>query len=149
MKDYAASIRKQPDKYFITNHLSYVNTTTVYHSYLAKFSNLVKPKSFKETAKDNSWIQAMKQKIQALEANYTQDVIDLPPGKNVVGPKWVYMIKYKSNGEGERFKARLVAKGYSKQERFYYHKTFFSIAKMVTVKVSLLWLFLKASSYTK
>ncbi|KAH0650173.1 hypothetical protein KY284_030085 [Solanum tuberosum] len=56
MKDYAAPTRKQPSKYPISNHISYDRITPTYHSYLAKFSNLVEPKCFREATKDDNWI---------------------------------------------------------------------------------------------
>lgn len=40
----------------------------------------------------------------------------LPPNKNTVGCRWVYKIKYGSNGSIERHKARLVAKGFNQKE---------------------------------
>lgn len=48
-----------------------------------------------------------------MEQNGTWSVTSLPPGKNVVGCKWVFTIKYNSDGTIERYKARLVAKGFT------------------------------------
>lgn len=62
--------------------------------------------------------------IKALEDNATWEVVYLPSGKRVIGSKWVFKIKYKANGEVERFKASLVAKGYTQQEGLDFHETF-------------------------
>ena len=55
----------------------------------------------------------MDAKILALEANNTWTVTSLPPSKKPIGCKWVYRVKYKSDGSIERYKARLVAKGFT------------------------------------
>ena len=53
----------------------------------------------------------MQREIDALEMNETWVVADLPPGKKALGCKWIYKIKYQSNGTIERFKAQLVILG--------------------------------------
>jgi hypothetical protein len=52
----------------------------------------------------------MNSKIAALESNNTWSLVDLPPHKKPIGCKWVFKIKYKSDGSIERHKAWLVAK---------------------------------------
>lgn len=66
----------------------------------------------------------MKLEIHALEDNKTRMVVNLPREKNAIDSKWVYKIKYQTNGEVERFKGRLVAKDYSQHEGLGYHDTF-------------------------
>ncbi|XP_070037098.1 uncharacterized mitochondrial protein AtMg00820-like [Nicotiana tomentosiformis] len=134
MKDYVVQSGKTCNKHPISNHLSYDKITPTYHSYLAKFSTLIKPQTFKEAVKDERWVEYMKQEIKTLEENKTWEVVTLPKGKNIVDSKWVYKIKYQANGEVERFKARLVTKGYSQREGLDYHDTFSPVIKMVTVR---------------
>lgn len=129
MKDYMAPDVGHNSKYPLANHLSYDHVSSKYHSYLAKFSESVEPQTFGQASKDSRWIEAMKLEIKALEDNKTWLVVDLPLGKHAVGSKWIYKIKYKADGNIERFKARLVAKGYSQQEGLDYHDTFSPVAK--------------------
>ena len=79
----------------------------------------------------------MDAEIQALEANHTWVLIDLPVGKVPIGCKWKYKIKHRANGSIERFKARLVAKGYTQQEGLNYYETFSPMVKFVTVRTLL------------
>ena len=76
----------------------------------------------------------MDAEIKALEANNIWTITSLPLGKKPIGCKWVYRVKYKSNGSIERYKARLVAKGFTQKEGLDYIDTFSPVAKMVSVK---------------
>ncbi|KAI3681211.1 hypothetical protein L6452_35996 [Arctium lappa] len=61
----------------------------------------------------------------------------LPEGKRAIDSKWVYKIKYKPNGEVERYKARLMVKGYTQMEGVDFHDTFAPVAKLVTIRTLL------------
>ena len=47
----------------------------------------------------------MKTEIDALQNNQTLSIVPLPPGKQPIGCKWVYKVKFKADGSIERYKA--------------------------------------------
>ncbi|KAL6321515.1 hypothetical protein AAG906_019695 [Vitis piasezkii] len=62
------------------------------------------------------WREVMNIELQALENNDTWSIFSLPIGKQTVGCKWVYKVKFRADGTVNRYKARLVAKGFTQQE---------------------------------
>ena len=75
--------------------------------------------------------------METLEKNRTWGIVELSKGKNLVGCKWVFTVKYKLDGSIEMYKVRLVAKGYNQTYGVDYLKTFAPITKMKTIKVLL------------
>ncbi|XP_075103729.1 uncharacterized protein LOC142178297 [Nicotiana tabacum] len=121
MTDYvtATALDQLPKPYSICNYVFYDGLKPTYQSYLGAFSVVVEPKTFYKASKDKRWIESMKAEIQALKDNKAWELVALPAGKTPIGCRWVYKVKYKANGDIERFKAHLVAKGYSQKEDVY------------------------------
>ena len=88
-----------------------------YQSYvLVVSSNPQEPQNFFQAVKDPLGREVMDKEIQALEQNHTWELTSLPLRKTPIGCKWVYRIKFKSNGTVDRYKTRLIAKGYTQKE---------------------------------
>ena len=79
----------------------------------------------------------MKEEIDALSKNHTWDFVTLPPGKSVVGCKWIYKIKTRSDRSIERYKARLVAKGFTQEYGIDYEETLAPVARISSVRALL------------
>ena len=79
-----------------STHKHFVNT----------ISSVLEPTSYAQAVLDPKWKEAMQRELDALNSQKTWSLVPLPG-------KWVYRIKYNSNGTIERYKARLVAKGFS------------------------------------
>ena len=69
----------------------------------------------------------------ALTKNHTWDLVTLPFGQSVVGCKWIYKIKTRSDGSIERYKARPVAKGFIQEYGIDYEETFTLVARISSV----------------
>ncbi|XP_040374694.1 uncharacterized protein LOC112199378 [Rosa chinensis] len=121
-------------RYPLSNYISYHRFSSSHRSFIANITRSVEPNSFAEAIKNPQWQEAMTSEIQALEANNTWSLTPLPPGKEPIGCKWVYKIKYNSDGTIERYKARLVAKGYTQVEGVDYCETFSPTAKLTTFR---------------
>ena len=122
-------------KYGIGKTVNYAILSPENFCFVSNLNKTLEPKNFFEASTDSNWISAMNEEMEALYRNKTWEITNLLSNRKPIGCMWVYKIKYKSNGEVERYKARLVAKGYSKKEGIDYEETFSPVAKMVTVRV--------------
>ncbi|WJZ92521.1 hypothetical protein VitviT2T_011510 [Vitis vinifera] len=100
-----------------------------YHCYTA-LATLHEPQTYCEASLDPLWQIAMKEELDALTKNHTWDLVTLPPGQSVVGCKWIYKIKTRSDGSVERYKACLVAKGFTQEYGIDYEETFAPVARI-------------------
>ena len=63
--------------------------------------------------------------------------MDKPKNKKVIGVKWVYRIKFYSDGFVNKLKARLVVKGYSQRYGVNFTDTFALVARYDTIRLSI------------
>ena len=125
------------DPYAISHHFTYGNLMIFYQHYILQVDAILEPIFYHQAVRSAKWRDAMATEIQAMEDNNTWELVALPPGKNTVGCRWIYKIKYKVDGSVERYKARLVAKMYTQQAGINFQDTFSPVAKLSTVCVLL------------
>lgn len=106
-------------------------------AYLHAITSTILQKHYSQAVLDEHFREAMRSEINACEENQTWTVEELPPGKKAIGCKWVFTIKYRSDGTLECHKARLVVLGNKQIKGEDYDETFASVAKMTTVRMVL------------
>lgn len=82
------------------------------------------PKTYNEAMKKpDLWLDPITKKIEILKL---QDIFEIVPrlsSKNVVGSKWVFIVKQNEKKKIEKRKARTVAKGYTQVIKEDYNET--------------------------
>ncbi|GJS02148.1 retrovirus-related pol polyprotein from transposon TNT 1-94 [Tanacetum coccineum] len=132
-----AQSRSSGTPYPIAHYVNCDRFSSCHRTFLEAIEKEREPVTYYEAIKDKRWRSAMDSELEALEQNKTWTIEKLPPNKKALGCKWVYKIKYKSDGTIERFKARLVILGNHQVAGVDYSETFAPVAKMVTVRVFL------------
>jgi hypothetical protein len=84
-----------------------------HYAYMTHVAEVREPESYAEAAEDANWHATMEEEMHVQVENATWDLVDAPAGVKLIECKWVYKIKYNSDGSINRYKARLVAKGYA------------------------------------
>jgi Reverse transcriptase (RNA-dependent DNA polymerase)/gag-polypeptide of LTR copia-type len=104
-------------------------------AYLASLDS--EPTSFSAANAVPEWRQAMAVEIDALAMNNTWTLVEPPTNQHIVGCKWVYKLKRRSDGSVERHKARLVAKGFHQIEGVDFLDTFSPVVRPTSIRVIL------------
>ncbi|CAL9018843.1 unnamed protein product, partial [Prunus brigantina] len=91
----------------LSNFISYNHLSSSHRCFLSRLSTSVEPTTFAQADADPKWKEAMQAELLALEHNHTWTMTPLPSGKHAIGSKWVYKIKYHSDGTIERYKAHV------------------------------------------
>ena len=120
------------EKFCNYNHLS-----SEHQAFVSNIDKEFEPRTYEEAQRSKIWREAISEEIHALTKNGTWEITNLPKGKKAVGCKWVYKIKYRTDGTIERHKARLVAKGFTQTYGVDYTETFAPVAKMNSIRVLL------------
>ncbi|XP_071694344.1 uncharacterized protein [Rutidosis leptorrhynchoides] len=121
-------------KYGIEKVINYSKLSKENLCFVSTLNKSVEPSTYWEACKSKHWVDAMNLEMEALHRNDTWELSDLPSDREPIGCKWIYRIKYKSNGEIDRYKARLVAKGFNQREGVDFDETFSPVVKMITVR---------------
>ncbi|XP_078444348.1 alpha/beta-Hydrolases superfamily protein isoform X1 [Wolffia australiana] len=121
--------------YPVRNYISYSRLSPEYNRVVQALMTVSIPKNVTEAMLSAEWKTAMEEEMAALKKNGTWEMGPLPPGKKLVGSRWVFTVKYHSDGSVARHKARLVAQGYTQSYGVDYNETFAPVAKLNTVRV--------------
>lgn len=90
----------------------------------------IEPSIYIEASKSSKWVKAMDAEIEMIEKNGIWDLVPKPYDKNVSYVKWVFRVKFNSNGSINKYKMRLVVTGYVQFLIINYGDTFASVAHM-------------------
>ncbi|KAL2236839.1 UNVERIFIED_CONTAM: Retrovirus-related Pol polyprotein from transposon RE1 [Sesamum indicum] len=109
--------------------------TPSHHAVMQAITPLREPTTYLEANASPEWRSAMQAELTALKTNKTWEVTPLPPNHTPIRCRWIFKLKFNTDGSIERYKARLVAKGYNQIEGIDYNECFSPVAKSVTVRL--------------
>lgn len=98
--------------------------------FLTALTTNADPVTFRQAAQHDNWVDAMNSELEAREKNGTWIITSLPAGKQAIGCKWLYKIKFKPDGSVDRFTSRQVILGCKQIFGVDYGENFTPVAKV-------------------
>jgi len=95
------------------------------------------PKIIKSALSKPHWLTTMNEELATLKSSDTWMLVPRQPHMIIVGSRWVFKTKVKSDGSVEPFKAHLVAKGYGQLAGIDFDDTFSPVVKTTTIHILL------------
>ena len=65
---------------------------------MTRVAEVREPESYAEAVKDANWRAAMDEKMHALAENETWDLVDAPKSVKLIGCRWMYKVRYNTDG---------------------------------------------------
>lgn len=93
----------------------------------------IEPTNVNRAISDPKWLEAMYSELTALMTHGTWDLVPSSSNCKLIGYKWVFKVKWKSEETIYKFKARLGAKGYNQRPGLGYKEIFNPIVKPATI----------------
>lgn len=82
-------------------------------SILFSISSTFELQFYHQAVKYDHWKKSINDELAATEAYHTWSITTLPKDKYSISCRWVYKVKFNSDGSVDRYKARLEAEGYT------------------------------------
>ena len=98
------------------------------------------PKSAAEALspeQEHLWRSPMEEEMASMEANGVWELVPPPPGKNIVGSRWVFAEKTDDQGVINRRKGRCVAQGFYQRPGVDFDETYASVVNKATIRTML------------
>lgn len=96
------------------------------------------PKTFQQAVNSDDadkWFEAINNELNAHQKNGTWTIVPKPAGVNEISSKWIFKVKYGTDGKIDRFKARLVARGFSQVAGVDFGEIFAPVVRMDSVRL--------------
>ncbi|XP_020159206.1 uncharacterized mitochondrial protein AtMg00820-like [Aegilops tauschii subsp. strangulata] len=91
------------------------------------------PSSVRAALRDPLWMAAMQEEFDALQRNWTWQLVPRPRHANVITGKWVFKQKLRPDGTLDRYKARWVVRGFRQRAGVDFTDTFAPVVKPGTI----------------
>ena len=82
----------------LSSVLAYDKLSPTHRAFVCSISSRIEPATYSQAAISPDWQRAMQKELTALEHNGTWSIVSLPAGKQPVGCKWVYKLKFCADG---------------------------------------------------
>nr|GEW43963.1 O-acyltransferase WSD1-like [Tanacetum cinerariifolium] len=85
-------------KYGLGKYVNYSNLSKGNYCFATLLNKGTEPKTFFKASRHKHWVDTMNAEMDALYRKNTWELVDLPAGRKSIGSKWVFKIKYMSDG---------------------------------------------------
>ena len=104
---------------------------------LSSESNPPDPTTWQEALESpnaDEWLAAAQLRFQQLTDNKVWELVDRPPGKNIIKTKPIFRTKHNADGSIERRSVRIAAKGYSQEAGVDYKEIFSPVVSFESLR---------------